>query len=148
MVILTNKLLRHVLQKHEMSGHLIQWTMELSKFDIQYNPRSAIKSQALANFIIEYTIPDDAPPVYQERTTKKDPGPSSQPWIQHRDGSSTLSASGAKVILTNPTGEAIEYALHFIFSTSNNEAKYEVLITDLKLAKELRISELKVFSDS
>ena len=41
-----------------------------------------------------------------------------------------------------------EYALWFAFSTSNNKAEYEALITGLKLAKELRILELKVFSDS
>ena len=41
-----------------------------------------------------------------------------------------------------------EYALQFSFSTSNNEVEYEALITDLKLAKELKISALQVFNDS
>ena len=37
--------------------------IEFSQFDIEYHPRTTIKVQALANFIVEFTIPDedDAP---------------------------------------------------------------------------------------
>ena len=42
----------------------------------------------------------------------------------------------------------IEYALRFTFLASNNEMEYEALITSLRLAKELRITWLKIFSDS
>ena len=51
-------------------------------------------------------------------------------------------------VLTCPDGEVIEYAFRFAFLASNNEAEYEALIISLKLAKELRILEFKVFSDS
>ena len=33
--------------------------IELSQFDIEYRPRTAIKAQALANFIIDFTILDN-----------------------------------------------------------------------------------------
>ena len=42
----------------------------------------------------------------------------------------------------------IEYTLRFAFFASNNEAKYEALLIDLKLATELEVLELRVFSDS
>ena len=32
--------------------------IELSQFDIEYKPRTAIKAQALANFIAEFTLLD------------------------------------------------------------------------------------------
>ena len=38
---------------------MVQWVVELSQFDIKYSPRIAIKAQALANFIAEFTIPDE-----------------------------------------------------------------------------------------
>ena len=38
---------------------MIQWAIELSQFDIEYHPRSAIKAQALADFIAEFTILED-----------------------------------------------------------------------------------------
>ena len=45
--------------KPEVAGKLVQWTIELSQFDIKYHPRIAIKAQALANFIVEFTVLDD-----------------------------------------------------------------------------------------
>ena len=64
------------------------------------------------------------------------------------DGSSTPSTSATRVILISPIGETVEYALRFIFLASNNEAEYEALLTGLKLAEELGVSKLRVFSDS
>lgn len=34
---------------------MLKWLIELGKFDIQYMPRVAIKTQALADFISELT---------------------------------------------------------------------------------------------
>ena len=32
------------------------WAIELSEFDIQYRPRTAIKGQAVADFITKFTL--------------------------------------------------------------------------------------------
>ena len=63
-------------------------------------------------------------------------------------GSSTPSASGTGIILSSPKGEVVEYAFYFTFPKSNNEVEYEALLTGFKLAIELWVSELRVFSDS
>ena len=60
-VILIDQSLRQILQMHDMSDRLIRWIVELSKFDIQYKPKMMIKSQALADFIAECTIPNEVP---------------------------------------------------------------------------------------
>ena len=39
-------------------------------------------------------------------------------------------------------------ALRFGFKASNNEAEYEALIAGLKLAKEMKVKSLEIFSDS
>ena len=41
---------------------MIQWAIELSQFDIEYLPRTAIKAQALADFIAKFTFPDEDNP--------------------------------------------------------------------------------------
>ena len=42
----------------------------------------------------------------------------------------------------------IHYTLHFGFQASNNEAEYEALIAGLRLSRELKVNNLKVYSDS
>ena len=42
----------------------------------------------------------------------------------------------------------MHFSLRFGFKASNNEAEYEALITGLKLAKEMKVKSLEIFSDS
>ncbi|KAL5762422.1 hypothetical protein ACOSP7_018686 [Xanthoceras sorbifolium] len=53
--VLTNYPLKQILQKPEVSERLIKWAIELSKFDISFKPRTAIRGQAIADFIAEFT---------------------------------------------------------------------------------------------
>ena len=59
-----------------------------------------------------------------------------------------MNESGAGVVLENPTGEKVRYALRLQFSTTNNEAEYEALVTGLCLAREMGLQQLRVYSDS
>jgi hypothetical protein len=36
-------------------GQIAQWTVEIDQYDIEFVSRRAIKSQALTNFIVEWT---------------------------------------------------------------------------------------------
>ena len=47
--------MKQVLHKPETSGRLMKWAIELSEFDIQYKPKTAIKEQILADFVMEFT---------------------------------------------------------------------------------------------
>ena len=47
--------MKQILHKPETSGRLIKWTIELSEFDIRYKPRTSVKGQILAGFIMEFT---------------------------------------------------------------------------------------------
>ena len=64
------------------------------------------------------------------------------------DGSSNKGGSGAGLILISPEEHRVHYALRFGFKASNNEAEYEALITGLRLAKEIRVESLDIYSDS
>ena len=68
-VVLTNQPLRKAMNKPNAAGRLIQWAMELSEFDIEYCPRQAIKAQALADFIDEFTVAEEEP--QEEEPDKK-----------------------------------------------------------------------------
>ena len=52
--VLTTYLLKSILHKPELSGRLTKWTVELSEYDITFQPRTALKSQVLADFIADF----------------------------------------------------------------------------------------------
>ena len=55
--VYTNCPLKLILQKPEVLGRLRKWAIELSEFDLEYLPRTAIKGQAVADFVSEFTEP-------------------------------------------------------------------------------------------
>ena len=56
MVLLTDKPLRKAMSSLEVVGRMALWVVELSEFDIQYQLRTAIKGQVVADFIAEFTL--------------------------------------------------------------------------------------------
>ncbi|XP_074377049.1 uncharacterized protein LOC141718567 [Apium graveolens] len=79
-----------------------------------------------------------------ERSNDNNPGV----WALKVDGSSTNKRSGARLILKSPEGFTIQNAISFGFAATNNQAEYEALIAGLKLAKTLRIQDLKIYNNS
>ncbi|KAI9128684.1 hypothetical protein K1719_000167 [Acacia pycnantha] len=114
---------------------MIGWAIELSEFDITYEARHAIKSQALADFVRELTPVDGDVGVLE-------------PWKIYVDGSSNAKGSGARIIIESPEGVAMEHSLQLNFPTSNNQAEYEALLVGLQQAKELGAQRVSVFTDS
>ena len=123
--------MKQVLHKPEVSGRLMKWAIELSEFDIRYKPKTSIKGQILADFVMEF-----APVELAEPTQSEDDLPI---WKLFIDGASNAQGSGAGLILTSPEGIDIEYALRFGFHASNNEAEYEAVIAGLNLAYSLEV---------
>ncbi|KAL0439892.1 UNVERIFIED_CONTAM: hypothetical protein Slati_2472200 [Sesamum latifolium] len=110
--------------KPNTSGCLVKWVMELSEYDISYQPRTIIKAQVLADFVSEMagiSLGD----------TPKD-----KKWLLHVDGSSTFQGSGAGIVITSLQGEDFEFTIRFGFKGSNNEAVYEALIAGMKMTHE------------
>ena len=132
--------MKQVLHTPEVSGRLMKWAIELSEFDIRYKPKTAIKGQVLADFVMEF-----APVQLAEPAQSRDDLPI---WKLSVDGASNAQGSGAGLILTSPEGIDIEYALRFGFHASNNEAEYEAVIVGLNLAHSLEVDQLEVHSDS
>ena len=59
-VVMTNLPIQKVLQKSDVAGRMVRWAVELSKFDIHYEPRGSIKGQVYADFVLELS-PGNAP---------------------------------------------------------------------------------------
>ncbi|KAL0332853.1 UNVERIFIED_CONTAM: hypothetical protein Scaly_2186800 [Sesamum calycinum] len=122
--------LKQMLRKPVTSRRLVKWAVELSK------SRTTIKAQALVDFIFEMAgiSLGDTPKI--------------EKWLLHVDGSSTIQGSGARVVVTSPHGEDLEFAIKFDFKASNNETKYEALLIGMKMAHEVGARHLVAYSDS
>ena len=139
------KRLRHYFQEHpitvvcaapladiignkDATGRVAKWAIKLAAHSILYETRTAIKSQILTNFFVDWAETQYLPPC-----------PDSSYWRMHFDGSKMKEGLGAGIVLTSPKGDRLEYALQIHFKASNNVAEYEALVHGLKLTKELGV---------
>ncbi|VFQ70931.1 unnamed protein product [Cuscuta campestris] len=138
-VVLTDQPLGMVIRNSTSSGRMIKWAMMLTQFNIEYRPRTAIKGQAVADFLVEMTG-------HKEEEHEKVITESW--WTMSVDGASGPKGYGGGVVFTTPEGFKVYHALIFKFKLTNNEAEYEALIGGLRLAKSLHVSRLVIKSDS
>jgi len=50
-IVKTNYPIQKILQKPDLAGHMSSWVVELSEFNIRYEPHGSIKAQCLIDFI-------------------------------------------------------------------------------------------------
>ena len=145
---------------------------------MEYEPRTAIKGQVLADFIAEFTgtgavdssngmlastggqeivmekvNPPDSIQLSEQIVQETEPIPNTEKvspdtWILLVDRSSAASGSGVGIVVRTPEGGVIEQAVRLGFKASNNEAEYEALIIGMQKAKLLGVQDLMIHCDS
>ncbi|KAL0413611.1 UNVERIFIED_CONTAM: Ribonuclease HI [Sesamum radiatum] len=113
------------------SGRLVKWAVELREYDIEYQSRTTVKAQVLADFVVELA-----------GSGRKGR------WLLHVDRLSNANNGGAGILLQGPDGVEIEVAARLSFAATDNEAEYEALILGLQLALEAGAKELNICTDS
>ena len=104
---------------------------------ISYAPRMTIKSQALADFIAEWTEVEMPPASIDQEY-----------WMMYFDGSLMKKGDGIGLVFVLPHGVRMRYMVRLHFPSSNNVAEYEALVNGLRIAIELGIQHLDVQGDS
>ncbi|XP_074362758.1 uncharacterized protein LOC141703043 [Apium graveolens] len=145
--VITNQPLRKIIHKPDASGRLVNWAIKLSQFNIKFIPRTTIKAQALAEFVMECTFPE-TPETPETSSKGKKESNNRDLWTLYVDGSATAERCGAGLILSSPDGFVIQQAITFAFKATNNQAEYEALLSGLRLAKSLGVRRLTIYSDS
>jgi len=92
-----------------------------------------IKSQVLADFIVEWTEVQMPPAVVDQEY-----------WTMYFDGSLMKRGADVGLVFFSPLGIRMKYAVCLHFPASNNVAEYEALINGLRIAIELGIRRLDV----
>ena len=127
---------------------------------MNFHLQTAIKGQALVDFIVKFTYADTVEVVgmtdiaeaakvvvAQGETNSALVKRDVEQWILYVDASNDT-GSGAGMMLINLEGHKIHCALCFGFMTSNNEAEYKSLIAGLCLTKEIQARNIQIYSDS
>jgi hypothetical protein len=89
-----------ILHNKEAIGRIAKWACKLRAHDIEFGPRTAIKTQALVDFVSEWTeqqVPDN-PEI-------------AEVWRMYFDGSLKLQGAGVGILFIAPGGEQLKYAL-------------------------------------
>jgi hypothetical protein len=100
-VVVTNQPLHDLFDNREASSRISKWALELS---VDFESRTTIKSQVLADFIIDWTSPtfaEEAP---------------IEPWVIYCDGAWCKDGVGIAAIIESPSGVKIRYAARLNFT--------------------------------
>lgn len=120
-----------VLQNWENTRWAAQWNIKLGEFDVRFEPRTTIKSQPLADFVVEWVDPGKEPDNRDLLLT-----------TLAFDGSLMINGVGGGIMLTVPTSNRLQYAIQLQFPATNNVAKCEGLLAGLCLAMALGVWHL------
>jgi ribonuclease HI len=129
--------LGEIIQCREASGRIAKWAVELMGKTISFDPRKAIKSQVLADFLAEW-VDTQLPtaPIQPEL------------WTMYFDGSLMKTGAGAGLLFISPLGKHLRYVLRLHFPASNNVVEYEALVNGLCITVELGVRCLDARGDS
>jgi ribonuclease HI len=128
-IVPSSQPLKDIMRNREATGRIGKWAAELNEFSIDYVHISLIQSQALANFIADWT-----PGAQGEEVTKD-----AEAWTVFCDGSWETFDAGAVAVLVAPSKDRTCYATRLDFSCTNNIVEYEALLLGLQKLKEMGI---------
>jgi hypothetical protein len=136
-LVVTDFPLADILHNRDATGHISKWAVKLGALTLDFKPRTAIKSQALVDFMAEW----------RENQVE---APANQPehWVMYFDNSIKLKGGGARVLFISLIGKQLKYMIQILFEVSNNEAEYKALLHAQRLAVSLGIKRLLVYGDS
>jgi len=126
--------------------------MILGAFDIKYMPRTSVKSQVLADLVVEFAETPLDEKVEEQNKDEKSVGVISlqEPlsWKVYVDGAANYRGSGVGLVMVSPERITIEKSLRLGFLVRNNEIEYEALLVGMTLVWKMGEKAVEVFSNS
>jgi ribonuclease HI len=137
-IVPSSQPLKGIMRNRKATGRIGKWAAKLNEFNIDYVHRSSIQSQALADFIADWTLGA------QEEEANKD----AEAWMMFCDGFWGTFGAGAAAVLVAPSKVRTCYAIKLDFSCTNNIAEYEALLLGLRKLKAMGIRRAVLKTDS
>ncbi|XP_070039121.1 uncharacterized protein [Nicotiana tomentosiformis] len=136
------------------TGRLAKWQILLTEFDIIYVTRTAIKAQALADYLAENPVDEEYEPLKNYFPDKKvmyvdeDDHDEKPGWKLFFDGAANMKGVGIGVVLISETRHHYPVTAQLRFYCTNNMVEYEACILGLRLAIDMGVQEILVLGDS
>ncbi|XP_070041640.1 uncharacterized protein [Nicotiana tomentosiformis] len=133
---------------------LAKWQILLTEFNIVYITRTAIKTQALADHLVENPVDDDYKPLStyfpdeEVNSIEEIVSDDIRVWKMYFDRAVNIKEVGIGEILISHIGQHYPATSRLHFFCTNNIAEYEACIMGLKMALDLDVHELLVMGDS
>jgi hypothetical protein len=137
-IVPSSQPLKDIMRNREATGRIVKWATELNEFTIDYVHRSSIQSQALADFIADWT-----PGAQGEEITKD-----AEAWTVFCDGSRGTFGAGAAAVLVASSKVRTCYAARLDFSCTNNIVEYKALLLGLRNLKAMGIRRVILKTNS
>ena len=146
--------IKYIFEKPTLIGKISRWQMLLSKFDIVFVTRKAIKGQAIVDYLADHLIND--PKLSKSLFPNMDVMAlepeleSVEPWCWklYLDGVANSTENGIEAVLVSPRGQQIHVLVKLNFDYTNNVIEYEACIVGLQVALKFGAYNLSVFGDS
>jgi ribonuclease HI len=136
-IVPSSQPLKDKMRNREATRRVGKWVAELNEFTINFVHRFSIQSQALADFIADWT------PGAQDKEKTND----AEAWRVFCDGSWGTFGAGAAAVLISPSKIKTCYAARLDFNCTNNIAEYEALLLGLLKLKAMGIRRAILKSD-
>jgi ribonuclease HI len=137
-IVPSSQPLKDIMRNREATGRIGKWAAKLNEFTIDYMHRSSIQSQALTDFIADWT-----PGAHEEEISKD-----TEAWTVFCDGSWGTFGAGAAAVLVAPSKVKTCYAAKLDFNCTNNIAEYEALLLGLQKLRAIGIRRAILKTDS
>jgi hypothetical protein len=137
-VVPSSQPLKDIIRNREATGRVGKWATKLNEFNIGFVHRSSIQSQALADFMVDWT-----PGAHEEGYLED-----SKAWTVFYDGSWRTFGVGATAILIYPSKIKTYYGARLEFNCTNTITKYEALLLGLRKLRAMGIKRAFLKSDS
>lgn len=151
-LMIKNNPIRYLLTRPVLTGRLSRWLLQLSESDITCVTLRAINGQAVIDMMTTFSGERGTPLVeeipgglVEESSAFIEKGDF---WTLYFDGSSTSTAGGAGIMLTNPSGCTNTLSLRLDFPCTNNIAEYEGFLAGVMTARTMGAKKLKIMGDS
>ena len=136
--VLTKYPLQSLLKRSDFTGRIANWGTRLGSFDIRYRPKSSVKGQVLADFVVDFSLRKEMEVICHVDC---------RPWKVFVNGAFSAMGAGAEILIITIEGIRLEHSFRLGFRASNNETEYKALLVGLRAILDMG-AWVEVYSDS